>query len=150
MKDLLRRSRLRLLSFRRSFLLSPSTTAPAVDGKRDHDSDDRARGAAPDLGPPVHALRDVARHQVARGPAVKALRTSLTANLLASSMIACALATWIIADRFSLSRPSLIDDWWNITGSSEPARFRPAYTLWNYLQWHLFGAPESLIWPNVA
>ena len=81
---------------------------------------------------------------------MKALRTSLTANVLASSVIACALATWIIADRFSLSRPSLIDDWWNITVSSEPSRFRPAYTLWNYVQWHLLGAPESLIWPNVA
>jgi hypothetical protein len=77
-------------------------------------------------------------------------------------VIACALATWIIAERFSLSRPSLIDDWWNITVSPEQSldfpqlvapdepRFRPAYTLWNYIQWHILGAPESLIWPNIA
>ena len=35
------------------------------------------------------------------------------------------------------------------TAFDEP-RFRPAYTLWNYVQWHSFGAPENLIWPNLA
>ena len=89
-------------------------------------------------------------------------RISAGAYSLAASVIAFALATWIISPRFSLSQPSLIDDWWNIILSQrqvldvtqfyapDEPRFRPAYMLWNYGQWHILGAPESLIWPNVA
>ena len=36
----------------------------------DHAGDDRARRAAPDLGQPVHAVRDVVRHGVEQGPAL--------------------------------------------------------------------------------
>ena len=46
-----------------------------LDGQRDHDPDDRARRAAPDLGQPVHALRDVVRHGVEQGsPLATSLR----------------------------------------------------------------------------
>ena len=45
---------------------------PAPEGERDHDADDRPRRAAPDLGQPVHALRDVVRHGVEQGPALDA------------------------------------------------------------------------------
>ena len=44
---------------------------PAPDGQRDHDADDRPRRAAPDLGQPVHAVRDVVRHGVEQGPALR-------------------------------------------------------------------------------
>ena len=44
---------------------------PAAQGERDHDADDRPRRAAPDLGQPVHALRDVVRHGVEQGPALR-------------------------------------------------------------------------------
>ena len=39
--------------------------------QRDHDRDDRARGAAPDLGHAVHALRDVVRPGVEQGAALR-------------------------------------------------------------------------------
>ncbi len=44
---------------------------PAARGQRDHDGDDRPRRAAPDLGQPVHAVRDVVRHGVEQGPALR-------------------------------------------------------------------------------
>src|SRR5207344_2485583 len=40
----------------------------AADGERDHNADDRPRGAPADLGVPVHALRHVVRHGVEQGP----------------------------------------------------------------------------------
>ena len=39
--------------------------------QRDHDGDDRARGAAPDLGHAVHAVRDVVRPGVEQGAALR-------------------------------------------------------------------------------
>ena len=42
----------------------------ALPRERDHDADDRPRRAAPDLGQPVHALRDVVRPGVEQGAAL--------------------------------------------------------------------------------
>ena len=44
---------------------------PADHGQRDHGRDGRARRAAPDLRLAVHALRDVVRHGVEQGPALR-------------------------------------------------------------------------------
>ena len=53
-------------------LLLGAIEACSASGQRDHDADDRPRRAAPDLGQPVHALRDVVRHGVEQGPALVA------------------------------------------------------------------------------
>ena len=45
---------------------------------RDHAGDDRARRAAPHLGQPVHAVRDVVRHGVEQGPALALARRGST------------------------------------------------------------------------
>ena len=55
---------------------------PAPAGQRDHDADDRPGRAAPDLGQPVHALRDVVRHGVEQGPALDAARSSRSGRRL--------------------------------------------------------------------
>ena len=43
----------------------------AVSRQPHHAGDDRPRRAAPDLGQPVHAVRDVVRHGVEQGPTVR-------------------------------------------------------------------------------
>ena len=53
-----------------------------LDGQRDHDADDRPRRPAADLGQPVHALRDVVRHGVEQGPALR--RSELAGHALAA------------------------------------------------------------------
>jgi hypothetical protein len=72
------------------------------------------------------------------------------------------LATGVLlqAPRFSLTTPSLIDEWFAVAysgsglhalvhghylaaGSDFQGRYRPGYTaIWNYAQWHLFGGPS--------
>lgn len=77
-----------------------------------------------------------------------------------------ALAIWLISPRFSITGPSLVDDWSNLDNapraldellrfSYDPAevhdsrRYRPSYTaVWNSLQWHTFGAPGDMTGPN--
>jgi hypothetical protein len=56
--------------------------------------------------------------------------------------------------------PSMVDDWSAISkspdqlhevlllGNPEPERYRPGFILWNALQWHTLGAPESLAAPQ--
>jgi hypothetical protein len=70
------------------------------------------------------------------------------------------LALWIVAPRFRLTAPSLVDDWYAVTyspaslhallrgdylssGLDFDGRYRPAYSaVWSYAQWHLFGDPS--------
>jgi hypothetical protein len=77
-----------------------------------------------------------------------------------------ALAIWLISPRFSITGPSLVDDWSNLDNapraldellrfSYDPAevhdsrRYRPGYTaVWNSLQWRTFGAPGDMTGPN--
>ena len=61
-----------------------------LHGERDHDADDRPRRAAPDLGQPVHALRDVVRHGVEQGPALSVVRVRLP--LVVATVLTAALA----------------------------------------------------------
>ena len=69
-----------------------------------------------------------------------------------------AVGLWVISPRFAITGPSLIDDWDALV--SAPAelhalvhfsyhvqsRFYPAWILWNWVQWHVPGAPGT--WPG--
>jgi hypothetical protein len=71
------------------------------------------------------------------------------------------LAVWVVSPRFDIAGPSLVDDWSAISRSDdqlgdvarlrnpEEERFRPGWIAWNYVQWHTFGAPHSLVGPNL-
>jgi hypothetical protein len=102
-------------------------------------------------------------------------RSRLAAVAIASTVTA-GLAVYIISPRFgTLVGPSLTDDWHMIYSSVtalhqlehfgyDPAtlgaasrsprllgdvdRYRPAFWLWSYLQWHTFGAPYFMRGPN--
>lgn len=83
-----------------------------------------------------------------------------------AALLVCAFAIWLISPRFSISGPSLVDDWSNLDNAPQalhdlvrfnydPAevhdtrRYRPSYTaVWNSLQWHTFGAPGDMTGPN--
>jgi hypothetical protein len=53
-----------------------------------------------------------------------------------------------------------VDDWIAVTrggdevaelfgsGNAEEQRFRPSWTVWNYLEWHTFDAPDGIAGPN--
>jgi hypothetical protein len=74
---------------------------------------------------------------------------------------AFAIGIWVISPRFSITGPSLIDDWNALL--SAPAelhalihlsyrvqgRFYPAWILWNWAQWRVPGAPNSMVGPNL-
>lgn len=82
--------------------------------------------------------------------------------LAGAALVGSGIGAWVVSSRFSLRIPSLIDDWESITSSPhqleragwfftpDGPRFRPAYAVWNYFQWHVLGAPGSLVWPNVV
>jgi len=73
------------------------------------------------------------------------------------------LALWIVAARFRLTAPSLVDDWYAVTyspasihallhghylssGLDFSGRYRPAYSaVWSYAQWHLLGSPSPAL-----
>ena len=71
-----------------------------------------------------------------------------------------ALAIWVLSPRFEIETPSLVDDWASLSRSAddvaqllrlqnpESGRFAPSLAFWNYVQWHTFGAPDSLVGPN--
>jgi hypothetical protein len=73
-----------------------------------------------------------------------------------------AAGVWTISPRFSITGPSLIDDWDALI--SAPAamhalvhwdyhlgqRFFPTWILWNWIQWRLPGAPGNMLGPNIA
>lgn len=70
------------------------------------------------------------------------------------------VGVWVISPRFSITGPSLIDDWYAIRAAphalhqlltlSYPVqtRFDPAWFLWNWIQWRLPGAPGNMVGPN--
>jgi hypothetical protein len=77
-------------------------------------------------------------------------------------VVSLAIAAWIVAPRFSLGAPSLVDDWYAVTyskaslqallhghylssGLDFDGRYRPAYSgVWSYVQWHLLGGPSPV------
>ena len=72
-----------------------------------------------------------------------------------------AIGTWVISPRFSITGPSLIDDWKALVTTPaavhalrfsyhiDEARFRPAWVVWNWVQWRLPGAPGRMLGPNL-
>jgi hypothetical protein len=80
---------------------------------------------------------------------------------LAAPLAVVAVGVWIISPRFSITGPSLIDDWdallsapslmHEIVRFNYPAgqRFFPTLVLWNWLQWRVPGAPEQMVGPNL-
>lgn len=85
----------------------------------------------------------------------------LSASLsFAAAAFGTAVGLAVIAPRFSIGGPSLIDDWNAILSSPgqlrdlseflspDGGRFRPGWTAWNYLQWHTTGAPANLLGPR--
>ncbi len=72
------------------------------------------------------------------------------------------VGVWIISSRFSISGPSLIDDWDALLSApasmhaivrlnyQDPQRFFPSWILWNWMQWRLPGAPGNMLGPNLA
>lgn len=92
-----------------------------------------------------------------------ALRPSLRWTAApAASLAVLAVGVWVISPRFSITGPSLIDDWGALLyapGSIRALvhfdypiaqRFRPAWDLWNWLQWRTPGAPADMLGPNLA
>lgn len=88
-------------------------------------------------------------------------RSLATWPLAASIAVGTAFTLLIIEPRFRHSFPSLVDDWYGIAngpemarhalalGNPEPTRYRPGWLIWNWLQWHTFGAPASFIGPQI-
>lgn len=81
--------------------------------------------------------------------------------MVTAPLVVLAIAVWVISPRFSITGPSLIDDWDALL--SAPAamhalvhfsyevqdRFFPAWTLWNWVQWRVPGAPGNMLGPNL-
>jgi len=79
--------------------------------------------------------------------------------VVGATLAVSALGIWIVSSRLDLDA-SLVDDWSALAQSPgqlhdmfrlayhESGRFRPGFVVWNYLQWHTFGAPASLVGPN--
>ena len=71
------------------------------------------------------------------------------------------IGIWVIAPRFSITGPSLIDDWNALLSAPSELhalihlsyrvqdRFYPAWILWNWVQWRVPGAPHSMVGPNL-
>jgi hypothetical protein len=67
---------------------------------------------------------------------------------------------WVIEPRLHHEFPSMVDDWSAIAnapdqlrevlllGNPESQRYRPGFVLWNALQWHTLGAPETFVGPQ--
>jgi hypothetical protein len=99
----------------------------------------------------VQGKRSLALPPTLRGPAIVGAVAAVAST---------AVGAWGISPRFSLA-PSLTDDWSAISRSSgqvhdilrlayhEGGRFRPAFAIWNYVQWHTFDAPTGMVGPNV-
>jgi hypothetical protein len=84
------------------------------------------------------------------------------ATLAITTLVLIAFAVWMVSPRFDISGPTVVDDWSNIDNAPvaldelvrlsydpaeahEPRRYRPGYTaVWNSLQWHTFGGPDSM------
>jgi hypothetical protein len=71
------------------------------------------------------------------------------------------IGVWVISPRFSITGPSLIDDWKALVSTPaeihhlrfsyhiDEARFRPAWVIWNWVQWRTPGAPSGMLGPNL-
>lgn len=80
-------------------------------------------------------------------------------GLIACVAVGAALVVAAVEPRLHYAFPSVIDDWVGIRdaadqlpetlrlGSPEPQRYRPGFIVWEFLQWHTFGAPERLVVP---
>jgi hypothetical protein len=72
-----------------------------------------------------------------------------------------AVGAWVISPRFSITGPSLIDDWDALLSTPaavnalrfayhlDQARFRPGWVAWNWVQWRVPGAPGNMLGPNL-
>ena len=92
--------------------------------------------------------------------AVGSARLTHWAAQLLLPLTLLAVAVLVEVPRFSLTAPSLIDEWFGVAysgsalhallhghylsaGSDFQGRYRPGYSaIWNYAQWHLFGPPS--------
>jgi hypothetical protein len=87
-------------------------------------------------------------------------RTS-TAALAVPPLLVFAVGCWVISPRFSISGPSLIDDWYAIKAAPTDLhklltltyhvdqRFNPGWIFWNWVQWRVPGAPRHMLGPNL-
>jgi hypothetical protein len=107
-----------------------------------------------------HALGSIADEGAAVDVAADAARI-LRWALLTAVVLLCGLGVWLASPRFAIDGPSLVDDWSAIANTREQLgdlvrldnpeteRFRPAWIVWNYVQWHTLDAPAGLVGPNV-
>jgi hypothetical protein len=82
-----------------------------------------------------------------------------------AAVLTAAVGVYVVSPRFSAVRgPSLVDDWTQLynspfalhqlehlsfnPGAYDAMRYRPAFWLWSYLQWHTLGAPQAMAGPN--
>ena len=94
------------------------------------------------------------------------VRRHLTLSTAIGAGITFVVALVVIAPRFRVGGPSLIDDWTQIRYSPvawdqlkhlsydatiyDVGRFRPGFWgIWSQLQWHTLGAPGSMVGPNL-
>ena len=92
-------------------------------------------------------------------------RTAIVPSAIGGLVVAL-LAAWLTSPRFSVTAPSLIDDWAELRWSPlafhqalhlgyDPAtydggRYRPGFwAFWAQLQWHTLGAPHTMRGPNL-
>ena len=89
-------------------------------------------------------------------------RRASSLAVLAGFLVALAYTIWLLSPRFGIASPSAIDDW---NGASRDAaslgdligpffespvqRFRPGFDLFDYVEWHTFGAPFDMTGPNL-
>ena len=90
----------------------------------------------------------------------RALDSPIPAVLLAAA-VATAVTLVIVAPRFTHTFPSMVDDWSAIERSLEQlpealtgrnpegVRYRPAWIVWNAVQWHTLGAPTHRWGPQL-
>jgi hypothetical protein len=85
--------------------------------------------------------------------------------ILASSLVVAVAGLWLSSPRFSITGPSLIDNWYEIRWSGfafhqltslsydptsfDAQRFRPAIWVVAWIRWHVLGGPTAMTGPNV-
>jgi hypothetical protein len=85
-----------------------------------------------------------------------------TLAVAAGFLIALGYVMWLLSPRFGIPSPSAIDDWNGAShGASSLAdllrpfvespvqRFRPGFSLFDYVEWHTLGAPGDMTGPNL-
>jgi hypothetical protein len=89
-------------------------------------------------------------------------RRASSLAVLAGFLIALGYTIWLLSPRFGIASPSVIDDWngashdtrslGDLLGpffESPVQRFRPGFGLFDYFEWHTFGAPLDMTGPNL-